>query len=297
MLFWNHPTVFSLSAVALQRLPAQSPARHMPSRLPRTASRLPSRKITPSGLAKASARDGLQEARENLEYGGSAIMAMTYMGQLGVTLSRETLASEAQEMEEEGEPGDEAIQGFHVRWLFHEIAAQTATTAVDSAAILYAHAVLSGVIDALCELSMSLDPDAWATDGPEPEKPRGPLPPLVIPKAPPSWFEQSSLYQKCEALLTVNRRGALREVLPDFKYSAEHIRQLDHLRQRLVEQTSFDRKTLQAEEKVAYLLKTAQFFINLLARRQAEGPRKRTRRAPQKSDPEAEPVWVQDELL
>ena len=269
----------------------------MPSRLPRTASRLPSRKTTSSVVVAAPARDGLQEAREHLEYGGSAIMAMSYMGQLGVTLSRETLDSEAQEMEAAGAPSDAAIRDFQVRWLFHEIAAQTATTATDSAAILYAHAVLSGVIDALCQLSMTLDPDAWATDGPEAEKVRGPLPPLVIPKAPPSWFEQSSLYQKCEALLTVNRRGPLRDVLPDFKYSAEQIRQLDQLRQRLVEPASFDRQTLQAGENVEYLLQTAQFFINLLARRQSEGPRKRTRRAPQKSDPAAEPVWVQGDLL
>lgn len=269
----------------------------MPSRLPRTASRLSPRKTAPVVRPVAPTRDGLQEARENLEYGGSAIMAMSYMGQLGVTLSREALEGEAQEMEAAGAPGDTAIRDFQVRWLFHEIAAQTATTATDSAAILYAHAVLSGVIDALCQLSMTLDPDAWATDGPEGEKPRGPLPPLVIPKAPPSWFEQSSLYQKCEALLTVNRRGPLRDVLPGFKYTADHIRQLDQLRQRLVEQSSFDRKTLQAGENVEYLLQTAQFFINLLARRQSEGPRKRARRASQKSDPAAEPVWVQGDLL
>ena len=200
-------------------------------------------------------------------------------------------------MEEAGGPSDEAIQGFQVRWLFHEIAAQTATTAVDSAAILYAHAVLSGVIDALCQVSMVLDPDALATDGPAPGLPRGPLPPLVIPRAPASWFEQSSLDQKCEALLTVNRRGPVRDVLPGFKYTADQIRQLDRLRQRLVEPASFDRQTLQAGETVEYLLQTAQFFINLLARRQSEGPRQRPRRAPQKSDPAAEPVWVQGNLL
>lgn len=295
----RNPPFFSLSAVALRRSSAHSPPPPMPSRLPRTASRLASRRTTPAVIAAPDAptRDSLQEVRENLEYGGSAIMAMTYMGQLGVSLSRENLETEAQDLEATGIPSSAAIRDFQVRWLLHEIAAQTSTVATDSAAILYAHAVLSGVIDALCQLSMTLDPDAWATDGPEAEKPRGPLPPLVIPKAPPSWFEQSSLYQKCEALLTVNRRGALRDVLPGFKYSADQIRQLDQLRQRLVEQSSFDRKTLQAAEKVDYLLKTAQFFINLLTRRQAEGPRKRARRTPSKSDPTADPVWVQPELL
>jgi hypothetical protein len=240
----------------------------------------------------------LREAQENLEDGGAAIMAMTYMGHLGVAHSREALAGEVQEMEIHGVPTGEALQGFQVRRLFHEIAAHTATSAVDTAAILYAHAVLSGVIDTLCAVSLDLDPEAWTDASAEPGKTPGFLPP---PASRPAWLEHASLAQKCEALLRINRRSRHRDVLQQFQYSTERLRKLEQLRRRLVEPSSVPRKTLQPEEKVDDLLNTAQFFINLVAQRQAEAPSarapKKASRTSQKVTPAPEPVWQQGELL
>lgn len=270
----------------------------MPSRLPRTAHRS-SRSPTPPGLAADHDRR-LREAQENLEFGGAAIMAMTYMGHLGVVHSREALASEVLDMEVNGVATGEALQDFQIRRLFHEIAAPTATAAVDSAAILYAHAVLDGVIDTLCAVSVELDAEAWATEHGEAERTPQPLPPPGPPTVSSPWFEHASLFQKCEALLRVNRRGSHRDVLKEFKYSADRLRKLDQIRRHLVEQSSFQRKVQHAEGKVDYLLNAAQFFINLLTKRQAEESHERrpkARRTPKKVSPAPEPVWQQGELL
>jgi len=89
----------SFHAVALNR-PTVLPACIMPSRLARTASPS-SRTRTPRGLGADHGRR-LREAQENLEHGGAAIMAMIYMGHLGVTHSRAALASEVREMEANG---------------------------------------------------------------------------------------------------------------------------------------------------------------------------------------------------
>ncbi len=270
----------------------------MPSRLSRTASPSSCTR-TPRGLAADHGRR-LREAQENLEHGGAAIMAMIYMGHLGVTHSGEALAREVREMEINGVLTGEALQAFQVRRLFHEITAPTATAAVDSAAILYAHAVLTGVIDLLCAVSVELDAEAWAREGAEPATAPDFLPPPSLPKAQPSWLAHASLFQKCEALLKVNRRGRRRDVLQEFKYSADRLKKLDQLRQRLVEESSFQRKTLQAEEKVDYLLNTAQFFINLLTERQADeapGRGPKPRRPAQKASAAPEAGWQQGELL
>jgi len=171
---------------------------------------------------------------------------------------------------------------------------------VDSAAILYAHAVLTSVIDTLCAVSVELDAEAWASASAERETTPDFLSPPSLPKAKPSWIEHASLGQKCDALLRINRRGRHRDVLMEFKYSADRLRKLDQLRQRLVAQSTFERKTPQAEEKVDDLLNTAQFFINLLTKRQTDDTpahRPKSRRAPKIASPAPEPVWQQGELL
>lgn len=253
----------------------------------------------PSGITADHSRK-LREAQENLEHGGGAIMAMVHMGHLGVTHSSEAIANEAQEIAAHGADSEEARQGFQVRRLFHEITAQTATAAVDSAAILYAHAVLTGVIDTLCALSMELDAEAWAGEGESAAAVQAFLAPPSPLQARPAWLERASLFQKCEALLRVNKRGSHRDVLKEFKYSGDRLKKLDQLRQHLVDESSFNRKMQQAQEKVEYLLHAAQFFINLLTKRQAEespGHRPKTRRSPKKASPAPEPVWQQGELL
>jgi hypothetical protein len=270
----------------------------MPARLSRTANPLSRSRTPPARAADHSRR--LREAQENLEHGGAAIMAMIYMGHLGVTHSREALAREIQAIDASGVLTGEALQGFQVRRLFHEITAHTATAAVDSAAILYAHAVLSGVIDTLCAVSVELDPEVWAGAHAESEKAHGLLPPLSPPTGGPTWLAHAALWEKCDALLRINRRGSHRDVLREYKYSVSRLRKLDQLRQRLVEASTFERRTQDVEEKVDDLLNTAQFFINLVTRRRAdESPtsRAKSRRAAQPAPPAAEPVWLQGELL
>src|SRR3954464_10009425 len=103
----------------------------MPARQSRT-SRPASRTATPRAIGAGHQRK-LREAQEILEHGGVAVMAMVYMGHLGIHLSDDAIAAEAEEIVAHGIPSEEAMQSFQVRRLLHGIAAHSATAATDAA--------------------------------------------------------------------------------------------------------------------------------------------------------------------
>jgi hypothetical protein len=269
------------------------PARQ--SRTPRPASRA----ATPRAIA-ASHQRKLREAQEILEHGGGAIMAMTYMGHLGVNLSGDAVAAEAEEIAAQGLPSEEAMQSFQVRRLLHGIAAHSATGAVDAAAILYAHTVLNAVIDMLCAVSAEVDAPAWAIEIATVEAAADVLRALNTPDEGASRLAQVSLFEKCETLLRINKRSNQRQLLQDYKYSAPRLRKLDDLRLQLVHPSTFERKMKDGHESVEYLLHTAQFLINLLTQRltdEAQDPDARPRGRARKASRSAEPVWQQADLF
>lgn len=270
----------------------------MATRQSRT-SRPSSRAAAPRAIA-ASHQRKLREAQEILEHGSGAIMAMTYMGHLGVNLSGDAIAAEAEEIAAQGLPSEEAMQSFQVRRLLHGIAAHSADGAVDAAAILYAHAVLNGVVDTLCAVSAEIDAPAWAIEIATVEAAADVLRALNTPDNGATRLAQVSLFEKCETLLRINKSSSQRQLLQDYKYSAPRLRKLDELRIQLVHPSAFERKMKDGHESVEHLLHTAQFFINLLTQRltdEAQNPDPRPRGRARKGSLPPEPVWQQADLF
>lgn len=270
----------------------------MPARQSRP-SRSASRAAAPRVIA-ADHQRRLREAQEILEHGAAAVMAMVYMGHLGVHLSGDAMAAEAEEIAACGTASEETMQSFHVRRLLHGIAANTAITSVDAAAILYAHTILNGVVDALCAISAEIDAPAWAIEMATVEAAADVLRALHAPGEPATELAKVSLFEKCEILLRINKRSPQRPLLQDFKYSAPRLRKLEGLRLQLVNPSTFERKMKDGHEAVEYLLHTAQFFINLLTQRLGEETPARdakpSRRA-QKASLPSEPAFEQAELF
>jgi len=226
-------------------------------------------------------------------------MAMVYMGHLGIHLSDDAIAAEAEEIVAHGIPSEEAMQSFQVRRLLHGIAAHSATAATDAAAILYAHAILNGVVDTLCTVSAEIDAPSWAIEIATVEAAAEVLRALHAPDEAGTRLARVSLFEKCEILLRINKRSHQRELVEGFKHSAARLRKLDELRLQLLNPATFQRKMKDGHESVEYLLHTAQFFINLLTQRLTEGTPDRgakSRRA-RKASTVPDPVWQQDELF
>jgi hypothetical protein len=198
-----------------------------------------------------------------------------------------------------GIPSEEAMQSFQVRRLLHGITAHSATATVDAAAILYAHAILNGVVDTLCAISAEYDAPAWAIEIASVEAAAEVLRALHVPNEAATRLARVSLVEKCESLHRINKHSQQQELLEGFKYSASRLRKLDDLRLQLLHPSTFERKLKDGHEAVEYLLHTAQFFINLVTQRLTEDTPERgskSRRARKGSLP-PEPAWQQAELF
>jgi hypothetical protein len=212
--------------------------------------------------------------RINLLAGEAAVSALQSMTYRGIAHSALAVSIKAKEFAAIENPTDSQKRDFKLNELLHQCLAEPAKTAVDAAAIIYAHAILDATIYQLCSISISIDSNSWASFIKEKKVSFSDIRQnndvnAVQKKLLESYLaqlERESLLVKCDVLFKLIKPLHTRRILSGFKYSRERLVALDSLRHDLVHKLKFHRSVRQSKAKTDYLFQTGKFFVNLLSK-------------------------------